>query len=127
MKGGQSDAGNRTIASHTGSMMGKQEIWNAVFKQTGSLRVSSLHEWVDAVMALSLLPDKVSGNGVFLATGGGGNSIIYGDIFSHEGLDVPELSGKTIRSTETDRGHSGIERRGHDPGGKRNDDAQSIL
>jgi acyl-CoA synthetase (NDP forming) len=96
LKGGNSDAGNRTIASHTGSMMGNQEIWDAVFKQTGSVRVRSLHEWVDAVMALSLLPETVSGNGVFLATGGGGNSIIYGDVFSQEGLDVPELSGKAM-------------------------------
>ncbi len=84
LKGGNSDAGNRTIASHTGSMVGKREIWDSVFKQTGVIGVRSFHEWVDTAIALSLLPDTVVGKGVFLATGGGGNSIIYSDIFSHD-------------------------------------------
>ncbi|MFH2133189.1 MAG: CoA-binding protein [bacterium] len=96
LKGGVFAAGARTIVSHTGSMAGSLQIWEAFSRQTGAIRVRSMEEWADTTIALSLLPAP-SGNGVFLATGGGGNSVINSDIFQHEGLDVPELSPESMQ------------------------------
>lgn len=94
-KGGESRAGAATAASHTGAMAGSQNLWQAFYRQTGVTRVRSMNEWVDAIMAFSLLPAP-AGLGVFLIGGGGGNSVAYSDIFNRQGFEVPALSKATM-------------------------------
>ena len=95
LKGGLSDAGARTTVSHTGFMSGSRQLWEAFFKQTGAVRVRSIDEWVDTVLALSLLPAP-GGTGVFLAGGGGGSSIVNSDIMDDHGLTVPRPAPETM-------------------------------
>lgn len=95
LKGGETEVGARTAASHTGGMAGKKTIWEAVFHQTGVIHVRSLHEWLDAVLAFALLPPP-TGRGVFLIGGGGGVSVVSSDTCIHEGLDVPSPSSSTM-------------------------------
>jgi len=94
-KGGESEAGAATAASHTGGMSGAQKLWEAFCRQTGVIRVRSMDESVDAIMALSLLPAP-AGNGVFLIGGGGGNSVAYSDAFNREQFEVPPLSESSM-------------------------------
>jgi len=94
-KGGESRAGAATAASHTGAMAGSQNLWQAFYRQTGVIRVRSMNEWVDAIMAFSLLPAP-DGPGVFLIGGGGGNSVAYSDTFNRQGFEVPALSEATM-------------------------------
>jgi len=94
-KGGQTEVGARTATSHTGGMAGSQAIWEAVFRQTGVTPVSSLDEWMDAILAFALLP-RPRGSGVFLIGGGGGISVVYSDTCILEGLDVPAPSPATM-------------------------------
>ena len=95
-KGGKTEVGARTAASHTGGMAGEQMIWQAVFRQTGVIQVNSLDEWMDAVSAFALLPPPGS-KGVFLIGGGGGSSVVSSDMCIHEGLDVPSPSSATMK------------------------------
>jgi len=95
-KGGKTEVGARTAASHTGGMAGEQVIWEAVFRQTGVIQVNSLDEWMDAVFAFALLPPP-SSQGVFLIGGGGGSSVVNSDTCIHEGLDVPSPSSATMK------------------------------
>ncbi len=95
LKGGLFEAAARTVTSHTGSMAGNRLVWEAFFKQTGAIQVRSMEEWADTAITLSMLPAPEN-SGVFLASGGGGNSIINSDIFQFEGLSVPELSEETM-------------------------------
>ena len=94
-KGGESEAGAATAASHTGGMAGTQKLWEAFCRQTGVVRVRSMDEWVDAIMAFSLLPAP-AGNGIFLIGGGGGNSVAYSDTFNREQFGVPPLSDSSM-------------------------------
>ncbi len=94
-KGGESEAGAATAASHTGAMSGEERAWEGFFRQTGAIRVRSMEEWVDMVMTMTLLA-LPRGRGVFLIGGGGGNSVAYGDACIREGLDVPRLSDETM-------------------------------
>jgi acyl-CoA synthetase (NDP forming) len=94
-KGGESRAGAATAASHTGAMGGSQNLWQAFYRQTGVTRVRSMNEWVDAIMAFSLL-SAPAGPGVFLIGGGGGNSVAYTDTFNRQGFEVPALSEATM-------------------------------
>jgi len=91
IKGGETEAGAKTVASHTGSMAGEHRIWEACFRQSGLTQVHSLDAWYDAVLAFLHLP-AATGKGVFLIGGGGGNSVSYGDSCVRQGLDVPRLS-----------------------------------
>ena len=96
-KGGESDAGAATAASHTGAMSGEQKVWEGLYRQTGVIHVGSMNELVDTVLALTLLPAP-SGKGVFLIGGGGGNSVSYSDTCIREGLEVPVLSDSTMKA-----------------------------
>ena len=95
-KGGESEAGAATAASHTGAMSGHKELWRAFYRQSGVIPVQSMNEWVDTIMALSLLPAP-KGKGVFVIGGGGGNSVAYADTCIREGLEVPSLSETTLK------------------------------
>jgi acyl-CoA synthetase (NDP forming) len=95
LKGGISEAGARTAASHTGSLTGDQRMWEALAHQTGIILVGSLNEWMDTILAMIRLPAP-EGNRVFLIGGGGGNSVLSGDICTRAGLHVPGLSASTM-------------------------------
>jgi acyl-CoA synthetase (NDP forming) len=93
-KGGLTESGSRAVASHTGSMAGESRIWDAFFAQTGAVRVNSLEEIVDVVLAFQhLRPPK--GRRTLLLGGGGGNSVAFADICGRQGLEIPPLSENT--------------------------------
>jgi acyl-CoA synthetase (NDP forming) len=94
-KGGETEGGAITAASHTGAIASDQRLWDAFFHQTGVVRVRSMDEWVDAIIALCLLPAP-NGKGIFLIGGGGGNSVAHCDTCIREGLNVPALSKATM-------------------------------
>jgi acyl-CoA synthetase (NDP forming) len=95
-KGGESEIGARTVASHTGSMAGERRLWDGLFRQTGAVRARSMNEWADALLALCLLPAP-GGKGVFLIGGGGGSSVSNGDMCVNQGLEVPQLAEETMK------------------------------
>ena len=98
-KGGESDVGARTAASHTGAMGGQATLWRSFFQQTGAIQVRSMDEWADLLLAAAHLPAP-QGRGVFIIGGGGGNSVTYSDACIRLGLDVPALSGPTMAFLE---------------------------
>ena len=95
LKGGESERGASTVASHTGRLAGDQKMWKAFFEQTGVVAVSSLNEWLDACLVFSCLT-QTHGKGVFIIGGGGGNSVIFSDLCIKAGLDVPILSRESM-------------------------------
>ena len=94
-KGGQTDAGSRSAASHTGSLAGSIEIWNAGARQAGAIRADSLHEVIDVAKMLTYL-GPVTGDRVGIIGGSGGQSVSMSDEFSWAGLRVPTLSEPTL-------------------------------
>jgi acyl-CoA synthetase (NDP forming) len=96
-KGGETEAGAATAASHTGALSSEWRIWEALFRQTGAVRVHTMNDWADAILAFARLPAP-KGKGVFLIGGGGGHSVASGDTCIREGLDVPRLSAATMES-----------------------------
>jgi acyl-CoA synthetase (NDP forming) len=96
-KGGESEAGAATAASHTGALSSEWRIWEAFFRQTGTTAVRSMDEWAEAILTFAHLPAP-DRKGVFVIGGGGGNSVGNGDACVREGLDVPRLSKSTMKS-----------------------------
>jgi acyl-CoA synthetase (NDP forming) len=90
-RGGQTDAGSRATASHTASLAQSGEIWDALFRQTGAIRINGLEEMVDTIKALQLLK-PTTGKRLGMVTMTGGPSVVLTDTFAKVGLDIPPLS-----------------------------------
>jgi acyl-CoA synthetase (NDP forming) len=94
LKVGQSKAGARAAASHTGSLAGDALIVDAVFRQAGIVRVSNVDELFDMAYALSTCPIP-RGNCVAILSEGGGDNSIAADNAEIHGMEVPVLSRET--------------------------------
>jgi acyl-CoA synthetase (NDP forming) len=91
-KGGLTQSGARAAASHTGSLAGERQIWDAFFRQTGAIQVGSIEEMVESALTLLSLRRSPSRRVAVLSSGGGAN-VATGDICAEEGLEVPALTG----------------------------------
>ena len=99
-KGGQTEAGERAIASHTASLARHRPIWDAAIRQSGAIKVTSLEELIDTLKALLyLIP--VYGNRVAVVGGSGGESVAIADAFVEAGLKVPPLTQKSHQELAT--------------------------
>lgn len=93
LKGGSTPAGSRTSASHTGSLMGVDSVWDSLLKQCGAMRVDSLEELIDMTIAfLCLAPPAGKRAGV--VGWGGGASVQAADDTEREGLVIPPFPPK---------------------------------
>lgn len=90
-KGGKSEAGQRAISSHTGSLAVPAAVWDAMVRQAGAIPAESLEEILD-VMKLLLFVKPTTGTGVGLIAMTGGPSVVITDAFEKAGLQVPLLS-----------------------------------
>ena len=93
-KGGVSEQGARAAASHTGALAGSATIWNALFKQTGIVNVTTVQEVVDLAMAFHYMP-LPRGNRVAIITGQGGTGVGTADNCYAMGLELPRLAERT--------------------------------
>lgn len=90
LKGGMTESGARTVASHTGSLAGGEKIWRAFFRQTGAVAVDTLEEMADAIAALHHLP-PCRGTGVAILGTGGGIGVAAADSCAKAGLHLPAM------------------------------------
>ena len=90
LKGGRTGSGARAAASHTGSLAGSLQVFDALCRQAGALRVDSLDELVDQAVAFRYIAAP-AGRGVAVVGAGGGTSVLAADMIDAAGLDVPDL------------------------------------
>ena len=93
MKTGRTEQGARVISSHTASLAGQDEVYEAAFKQCGALRVESAIEFSSLLLALShgKLP---KGNRVGVLSEGGGDCALTADACTLKGLHLPTFAPK---------------------------------
>lgn len=95
MKTGRTAPAARAIASHSGSLAGQDELYNAAFRYAGIIRVENSDELGDVTKALLHLP-RLKGNRVGIITPTGGCAIMAVDALYRESLELATLSSKTI-------------------------------
>lgn len=91
---GGSEMGRKAAFSHTGSMSGPDHIYDAVFKQAGVIRASSITEMFDACWLLGSMPQP-RGRNVAILSHSGGPAASAADICGREGLNLPSFSEAT--------------------------------
>ncbi len=97
LKGGRTEAGGRATISHTGSLAGGLEIFDAACRQAGAVRVDDMEEFIDCTVAFRFLK-RLSGPGVGIVGVGGGHSVLSADAVASAGLKVPPLPEATQRA-----------------------------
>ncbi|HEY78808.1 MAG TPA: GNAT family N-acetyltransferase, partial [Dehalococcoidia bacterium] len=95
VKSGRTPAGSRAATSHTGALATAEVASEALFAQTGMIRVDTLEELFDVANMLSHQPIP-SGRRVAVLTNGGGPGILTADACAERGLELPSLSDKTL-------------------------------
>jgi len=88
-KGGLSETGKRAVSSHTGSLAGNRNVWNAFFKQSGAVQVNSFEELLDTVAIFNYIPEGEYRN-LAIIGGGGGVGVSASDICEVYGMNIPQ-------------------------------------
>jgi acyl-CoA synthetase (NDP forming) len=94
VKSGTTAAGSRAASSHTGQLAGLDIAVDALLHQCGVIRVSTLEEMMDLVLALTKNP-LPKGDRVCILTNAGGPAIMATDAVVNEGLTMAALSDDT--------------------------------
>jgi len=95
VKGGSTPAGSRAAMSHTGALATSEVASDALFRQSGLIRVNTLEELFDVATLLSTQPVP-KGRSVVIVTNGGGPGILAADACDNRGLLLPEFSPETV-------------------------------
>ncbi len=90
IKGGKGKSGTAAVASHTASIAGSTQAWEAVIAQTGAIPAQTFDEMVDLAVSFYLLP-PIKGTRAGVIGGGGGPTVLSADECEGAGLDVIDL------------------------------------
>ncbi|MCK9485315.1 MAG: CoA-binding protein [Dehalococcoidia bacterium] len=97
LKGGLTGAGARAAHSHTGSLAGSTQIFDALCRQAGAWRAETMDDLHDVTIAATTRLRDVQGRGVGLVGGGGGIAVLSADALAAAGLEVPPTPEETKR------------------------------
>ena len=95
VKAGSTAAGARAASSHTGTLAGFDAAYDAVFKQTGVLRATSIENLFDFAFAFAYQP-ILQGDRLAIVTNAGGPGIMASDACERAGLQLASFSKETI-------------------------------
>jgi acetyl coenzyme A synthetase (ADP forming)-like protein len=95
LKSGTTATGQRAASSHTAALAGSETAVDALFRQAGVIRASSLEELIDVAALLSGQPEP-KGKSVAVLTNAGGLGILCADACEAAGLELPSLGDDTL-------------------------------
>jgi len=96
IKSGRTEAGASAAASHTGSLAGNDEIYDAAFKQAGMIRCDNIEEMFNIAIAFAYQPAPGS-NKVAIITNAGGPGVLTTDAAIRDGLQLAKFSEETTK------------------------------
>lgn len=94
VKVGQSSAAEAATLSHTGSLTGSDDAWNAAFEQVGVERVPDIPDLLARGKAHAAF-DPPSSDRVCIASTSGGLASLLADMAAERDLSLPAIDGET--------------------------------
>lgn len=91
IKSGRNQLGHRAVHSHTGALVGDDDVFDAALHRAGAVRVSSIEDLFSAAKILST-DYRTKGNRLAIITNGGGAGVMASDRASELKLILPKLS-----------------------------------
>jgi acetate---CoA ligase (ADP-forming) len=95
LKLGRSEKGKHAAQAHTATLVGADEVYDAVFRQHGLIRVADLDEFIDTVELFSKRK-KLRGERVGMIVPSGAECGLVADTADEAGIELAELSVKTV-------------------------------
>ncbi|HJS64200.1 MAG TPA: acetate--CoA ligase family protein [Nitrososphaeraceae archaeon] len=92
LKAGRTPEGAKAAMSHTGALMGSDETYDALLRQSGVIRVDTMQELFEISTAFSKQPIPYAEGGVVIVSNAGGPAIISTDSCSKYGLRMADIS-----------------------------------
>jgi len=92
LKAGRTPEGAKAAMSHTGALMGSDEISDSLFIQSGVIRVDTMQDLFDLSTAFSKQPVPPIQGGVAIVSNAGGPAIISTDACIKYGLKLADIS-----------------------------------
>jgi len=99
LKAGRSEHGRKAISTHTGSLAGSYDIYEAAFKQSGVIIADTVEEMFDLAKVLAYQP-LCKGNNIAIISNAGGPAVLCADYCGMYGIDLPELKTSTINKLD---------------------------
>lgn len=96
MKVGRHPVGSRAAVSHTGAIVGADDVFDAAVRRAGVVRVTTIGQLVAAAQALSARV-RPRGDRLVIITNGGGPGVMAADCAADLGLPLAELSDATLQ------------------------------
>jgi len=97
LKAGRTQSGLKAASSHTGALASDDIVADTFLKQCGAIRCDTLDEMLDTALAFENQPMPI-GNRIAVITNAGGPGILASDALEKNGLELAELSKKSIDS-----------------------------
>ncbi|MFB9825922.1 acetate--CoA ligase family protein [Halobaculum roseum] len=97
VKIGQSDLAEAATLSHTGSLTGGDDAWQAAFDQSGVQRVPDIPDLLSRATAHTAY-DHVDGDRICIASTSGGLASLLADMADERDLALPDIDGGTERT-----------------------------
>jgi acetyltransferase len=97
MKVGRHPAGSRAAVSHTGAIVGSDDVFDAAVERAGVVRVASVGQLVAAAQALASHV-RPKGDRLAVITNGGGPGVMAADRLADLGLSLAELAPATVEA-----------------------------
>ena len=98
LKAGRKPAGNRAALTHSGAIVGSDEVFDAALRRAGAVRVHSFVDLFSAAKCLAFHYRSV-GRRLAIVTNGGGPGVLAADWINEIGLDMgtlPEASAQAL-------------------------------
>ena len=96
LKAGRHAAGAEASLSHTGALVGSDEVFSAALERSGVLRVETIGQLFAAARALSSANYRSATEHLVVITNGGGPGVMAADRFADQGVELATLSAKTL-------------------------------
>jgi acetate---CoA ligase (ADP-forming) len=100
IKAGRTAIGQKAVSSHTGSLAGGYQVYEAAFKQSGIIVAETVEELFDIAKAVADQP-ALRLNSIGIITNGGGAGVLTADYCEMFGLKLAELQPSTVKKLET--------------------------
>jgi len=95
IKGGRTEEGAKAAHSHTGSLSGRDEIFEALVRQAGAIRVGDIEELLDFGKTFAYQPLPRS-NRIAIITLSGGAGVMAADACLESGLAIARFEDHTL-------------------------------
>lgn len=99
LKAGRHDRGSKAASTHTGALVGSDEVFDAALERAGVVRAMTFGQLFAAAEMLSS-NKRVGGNRLAIVTNGGGAGVLATDRAEELGVAVPELEASTLAALD---------------------------